>query len=131
MCVCPPVHQVQLGTHCQGSISLGINGLGQLDGFGGSNVGIGWRHCQYDGVGVGDVGPAQIMSLLLDIIRLVPHWYLQHRYIRTYSTYVHMYLCASTAHIQHICISKAHMRYTCAYINSRHTSTAHMYTVHQ
>mmetsp|Transcript_22946 Transcript_22946/g.33278 ORF Transcript_22946/g.33278 Transcript_22946/m.33278 type:complete len:228 (-) Transcript_22946:605-1288(-) len=69
----PRVHEVQLGQHANGPVSLRIHLPGQLEGIGVRQVGVGRCDCQDNTLGVGNELQAQLPDLVLDVQRLVPH----------------------------------------------------------
>ncbi|KAG5830427.1 hypothetical protein ANANG_G00310500, partial [Anguilla anguilla] len=69
----PGVHQVQLGDHGQGALTVGVHFPGQLERLGGGHVGVGGRDGQDDAVGVADVFQDELPDLDLDVFGLVSH----------------------------------------------------------
>lgn len=71
------IHQIQFGQHTNSPFSLRVDLAGELESFGVHKVDIGWRDCQDNTVGFGNILANQVLCLFLNICRLVADWYLQ------------------------------------------------------
>ena len=67
------IHEVQLGAHHQGAITLGVDLPGQLQGLGGGEVGVGGVDGQYDALRVPDEFQRHVVRLCLYVLGLVAH----------------------------------------------------------
>mmetsp|Transcript_15375 Transcript_15375/g.51632 ORF Transcript_15375/g.51632 Transcript_15375/m.51632 type:complete len:260 (+) Transcript_15375:1356-2135(+) len=65
------VHEVDLGEDADSSAARGVDGLGELDGLRGGDVGVSGSDGEDDGVGVGDVLQDQVPNLHLDVLGLI------------------------------------------------------------
>eukprot|EP00960_Hanusia_phi_P041128 754850-Hanusia_phi.AAC.1 len=75
-------HAVDLGEDADSPAAGGVDGLGELDGLGGGDVGVGGGDGEDDGVGVGDVLEDKVSDLKLDVLRLRTEREQQHRRCR-------------------------------------------------